>query len=198
MAQVSDTERVNRLLGAVRGGDTAAFRELYALVYEHLRGLARQRRRQWDGNDTINTTALVHEVYLKLVRQDRPDYDDASHFFGVVSRAMRHVLIDYARQRKAARRGGGQAHVPLDENLMGTGGQIPLNRLDDLISLDRALESLEAVSARNCRIFECRFFAGMTVEETARALGIGTATVKRGWAMAQLWLYRALSESQPE
>ncbi len=194
MTPSPDTERITRLLGAMRAGDTGAFRDLYALVYAHLHRLAHQRRRQWDGNDTINTTALVHEVYLKLVKQEDAEYDDASHFFGVASRAMRHVLIDYARQRRAARRGGAQVHVPLDESIMGSAGQIPLERLDDLISLDRALERLEAISERNCRIFECRFFGGMTVEETARAQSVGTATVKRGWAMAQLWLYRALHE----
>lgn len=166
---------------------------LLPLVYEELRTLARRQRRGWDGDFTLNTTALVHEAWIKLDRSRGGPIQSRSHLLGLAGRAMRHILCDYARDRKRMKRGGEARRLPL-EVLEGVDGLLRVDDayLDVMESLDEALTRLEAREPRQARVVECRFFAGLGIEDTARALGISTPTVKRDWAMARAWLFREL------
>jgi RNA polymerase sigma factor (TIGR02999 family) len=164
------------------------------LVYEELRRVAHHQLRAEPLGHTLSTTALVHEAYLKLVDQSRTEWQDRAQFFAIASRAMRRILIDYARRHRALRRGGGPdgarpKPVSLDE------AEIPVaERADALIALDDALERLARVDGRLARVVECRFFAGLTEPETAEALGVSRRTVAREWAVARGWLYQELSD----
>jgi RNA polymerase sigma factor (TIGR02999 family) len=142
----------------------------------------------------MNATAIVHEAYLKLVARDSLPSESRGHFFAVAAKAMRQVLCNYARDRRRLKRGGGAEHVALEEEADGPAMDIPDERLDDLAALDAALDALAAVDARRSRVIECRFFAGLSVEETAEALGLSPATVKRDWTLARAWLYRELQK----
>lgn len=184
---------VTRLLGEVRGGDRHALGELFALVYDELQLLARRQRRRWNGDYTLNTTALVHEAYLKLVDQSRIGVESRAHFFALASRAMRHILCNHARAKRARKRGGDLERVPLDDQQVPAGRAVPPDETSVLLAaLDDALRRLEELEPRRARVVECRFFGGMTVEETATALGVSPRTVKRDYAMAQAWLQREL------
>lgn len=184
---------VTRLLGEVRGGDRHALGELFALVYDELQLLARRQRRRWNGDYTLNTTALVHEAYLKLVDQSRIGVESRAHFFALASRAMRHILCNYARAKRARKRGGDLERVPLDDQQVPAGRAAPPDETSVLLAaLGDALRRLEELEPRRARVVECRFFGGMTVEETATALGVSPRTVKRDYAMAQAWLQREL------
>lgn len=184
---------VTRLLGEVRGGDRRALGELFALVYDELQLLARRQRRRWDGDYTLNTTALVHEAYLKLVGQSRIGVESRAHFFALASRAMRHILCNYARRKRARKRGGDLERVPLDDQQVPAGRARPPDETSVLLAaLDDALRRLEEMEPRRARVVECRFFGGMTVEETATALGVSPRTVKRDYSVAQAWLHREL------
>ena len=185
-------EEVARLLEALQRGDRTALDALFPLVYEELRAVARRQRRRWRGDSTLNTTALVHEAYLKLVDQSRAGWESRAHFLATAARAMRHVLINYARDQQAQKRGGDSPKLSLEalgERLEGHLASWNDNA-ELLLALDAALEHLERVNERQSRIVECRFFGGMTIPETAAALGISTATVSRGWLTAQLRLYQ--------
>ena len=190
----ADSQTVTRLLHAVRAGDPAAFDELFGLVYGELHALAVGQRRRWRGDRTLNTTALVHEAYLRLADHPSPEWRSRSHFLAVASRAMRQVLLDYAKRRRAAKRGGGRARISLHEIEATLGGDGDPGDAwpEAVIALEASLRRLERHDARQSRIVECRFFAGMTIRETAEALGVSPATVKRGWSMARAWLYRDL------
>ena len=183
---------VTTLLEAVREGDRGALNALFPVVYDELHALAHRRRQHWQGDFTLNTTALVHEAYLKLIDQTRAEYASRAHFFAVAARAMRHIQINYAKYRRRKKRGGDVQKIPLDELSRLFADETPLteDRAEALVALDDALHRLETVSERQSRIVECRFFGGMTIDETAEALGVSPATVKRGWAMAQAWLHR--------
>lgn len=184
---------VTRLLGEVRGGDRRALGELFARVYDELQVVARRQRRRWDGDYTLDTTALVHEAYLKLVDQSRVGVESRAHFFALASRAMRHILCNYARGKRALKRGGDLERVPLDERQLPAGRAGPSDETSDLLAeLDDALRRLEELEPRQGKVVECRFFGGMTVEETATALGVSARTVKRDYAVAQAWLQREL------
>lgn len=185
---------ITAFLQAVGAGEDEALGELFTAAYAKLRGLAHAQRRRWHGQETLSTTALVHEAYLKLSRQGSPQWRDRGHFFGVAARAMRHILINYARRSRAVKRGGGMARVPAeDARLMDE------QRTEELLALDEALTRLEGFSSRQARVVECRFFAGLGIEETAEALAISPATVKRDWRRSQAWLYRELgSEPAPD
>jgi RNA polymerase sigma factor (TIGR02999 family) len=189
-------DEVARLLEALQRGDSAALGALFPLVYEELRALAHRQRRRWHGDQTLNTTALVHEAYLKLVDQSRAGWESRAHFFATAAKAMRHILINYARDRRAQKRGGDRPTLSLEELGQQLEAEIVLSddHVDLLVALDGALEQLERVNERQSRIVECRFFGGMTAEETAAALGISTATVSRGWALAQVRLYEHLQD----
>lgn len=188
---------VSRLLQELRAGKRSAFDELLPLVYDELHQLAARQRRRWEGDETLDTTALVHEAYLKLAGQPAPEWQNRAHFLGVASSAMRQILIDYAKRKSAARRGGHRPHLALHDVESALSQAAPVSQPPDeiLLALDEALHRLERWSQRQMRIVECRFFGSMSVEETAEALGISPATVKRGWATAQAWLYRELQHS---
>ena len=174
-----------------------AFDERFTLVYHELRRLAEQQRQKWEGDHSLNTTALVHEAFLRLGREPGASWRSQSHFMAVAATAMRQILIDHARRQHAAKRGSGQRHLTLDElesALSGTADPGDTSA-DALIAVDEALARLGAHDARLARIVECRFFGGMAIHETAEALGISAATVKRGWSMAQAWLHRELSRA---
>jgi len=185
---------ITRLLGSARAGDAEALNELFPLVYDQLRELARGQRRRWHGDLTLNATALVHEAYAKLMDQGAVPSESREHFFAVAARVMRHVLCNYARDRGRLKRGGSAPHVTIDDSLHAPDVIGP--EADDLIALDGALVRLEAVSERQARVVECRFFAGLSIDETASALGVSPATVKRDWTLAKAWLYRAVREGR--
>lgn len=192
----SGDETVARLLADLRTGQRQAFDQLFPLVYHELHLLAGRQRRRWDGDDSLNTTALVHEAYLRLAGTPVQAWENRPHFLAVAARAMRQILIDYAKRRRTAKRGGGQERVPFHQiEAALRGGDAGEAGADALVALDQALLRLEAHDPRQSRIVECRFFGGMPIHDTAVALGVSPATVKRGWAMAQAWLYRELTRS---
>lgn len=186
--------RVTQLLAELPDGSGAAVDELFALLYDELRAIAHRQRRRWQGNDTLQTTALVHEAFLKLVDQERVVTENRPHFLAVAARAMRHILCNYARDRKAQKRGGAIEHVALEESRGGMAGTPSSSESSEvLVALDEALLRLEQIDPRQSRVVECRFFGGLTIEDTATALGISPRTVKRDWAMAQAWLHREIA-----
>lgn len=189
---------VTRLLRDLRGGDREAFDALFPLVYEELRLHARKLRLGWQGDDTMDTSALVHELYLKLVDQDQVQAENRTHFLSLAARAMRHILCNYARDRGAVKRGGRVDKVPIDVEVRDPGDGLThvLDRLERLEILDRALTRLEAVDERCARIVECRFFGGMSTGETAAALGISERTVRRDWTVAQAWLQQEMKRAR--
>lgn len=186
-----DSGPVTRLLEELRAGRSSAFDALVPLVYEELHGLAHAQRGRWRGDATLNTTALLHEAYTKLAAAGAPPWESHAHFLSVAARAMRQVLLDYARGKQARKRGGDQIRVTLDEErIADLGLDADLTTSVALVALEEALARLEAHDSRQGRVVECRFFGGMTIRETAEALGVSTATVERDWAMAKAWLYR--------
>ena len=193
----AEQARVTRLLERLEVGEDDAFNELFPLVYAELHGLARIQRRRWDGSETLNTTSLLHEAYLKLVEQDAPSWKDRSHFLAVASRAMRHILIDYAKRQGRLKRGAGYRHFSFEEvrDALRDAPGLTDERLGGLVALDASLDRLAAVHPRQSRIVECRVFGGMTIKDTAEVLRVSPATIKRGWAVALAWLHRDLKES---
>ena len=193
MDESADGE-VSRLLDAVQRGDRSALDNLYALVYGELRVLAHRQRRRWDASGTLNTTALVHEAYLKLVKQRSLQLQSRALFFALAATAIRHIVSNYARDRQAGKRGGGVRVVSLTEIGTSPAGQLPVSddHADLLVAIDDALKRLEQVSPRQRRVVECRFFGGMSIDETAAAMGVSPRTVKRDWMLAQAWLQREI------
>jgi RNA polymerase sigma factor (TIGR02999 family) len=196
---MSDRHNLSRrdLTGLLRewhsGADNALDR-LIPAVYEELCFIARKHLRRESPGHTLTTVALVHEAYLSLVDQSSVEWQDRVHFFAIASRTMRRVLVWHARRRNAAKRSGGPV-IALDEALVvGDGdGQDP----ERLLALSEALDRLEALDPRLCRVVECRYFGGLSVRETATALGVSAATVKRDWQAARAWLRLALEEGTP-
>jgi RNA polymerase sigma factor (TIGR02999 family) len=179
---------VTELLAAVRGGDRAALDDLFPLVYGELRRAAgREMRREGPGR-TLQTTALVHEAYLRLLKDASLSFENRAHFLGIAARAMRQILIEHARARTARKRGGHDIRVTMDDALAA----VEQSGVD-VLDLDRALQRLGALNARAAQIVEYRYFGGLSVEEAAAALGSSPATVKREWALARAWLYRELT-----
>jgi RNA polymerase sigma factor (TIGR02999 family) len=181
---------VSRLLRAWSGGDKAAFDRLLPLVYGELRRMARRYMRGQRGH-TLETAALIHEAYLRLIGQRDVQWQDRAHFFGVAATAMRHILVDHARARQAAKRGGAAQRISLDEIPAVT----PTNPVQ-LIALDDALRGLAAVDARKSQIVELKYFGGLTVAEIADVLDISPETVARDWRLARTWLFRELSKAR--
>lgn len=186
-------ETIARLLEELKSGDSDALDELFALLYGELKELAGRHRRRWRGNYTLDTTALLHESYVKLVGHSPIDVESRAHFLALAARAMRHLLCDYARERGARKRGGDLERLPIDA-LGGTPGPIVFTEVQSntLLALDEALGRLAKIDPRQGEVVECRFFGGLTIEETAAALGVSSRTVKRDWAMAQAWLHREM------
>ena len=182
----------------MRQGDGAALTALFSLVYEELRGIARTQRRAWRGDLTMGTTALVHEAYLKLAEQDRVLAENRAHFLGVASKTMRHILCNYSKLRRRHKRGGDAIHVTFDEDADIFNLPDLSDRQAELLeSLDEALRKLEQVDRRLSDVIECRFFGGLSIDDTAAALDSSPATVKRHWALARAWLYREMKLQLP-
>jgi len=184
MSQRVDEREITRLLADLRRGDRGAEELLIPLIYTELRRIARAHLRQERPDHTLQTTALVHEAYLKLLRRPTVEWQDRAHFFGVAARVMRRILIDHARSRHAAKRGGLSVRVPLDDNIADVD-----TTWDQLIGLHRALDALAEHDPRRSRVVELRFFGGLDLEGTAEVLGVSSRTVKRDWDFAQAWLY---------
>ena len=184
-------DEITQLLRRWGEGDAAALDTLMPLVYDRMRQLAHQRLRS-EPDASLNTTALVHEAYLKLVGGPQVNVRDRGHFLGLASRVMRHLLVDHARMRRAAKRGLGATRIDLGENL-----GIADDALESITELDAALARLDAIDERRSRILEQRYFGGLTLEETALALGVSLATVKRELRSARAWLALQLQAERP-
>ena len=175
------------VLAGLRSGQGESLDHVLPLVYQELRAMAHRQLRAQGRGGTLQTTALVHEAYLKLVDQSRAEWKDRAHFLAVASIAMRHILVDRAKARLALKRGGEFRRITLDEQDIGIDDQP-----DALVQLDEALERLGALEPRLVRVVECRFFGGLTEDEIAEALGLTVRTVQRDWAKARMMLRRAL------
>jgi RNA polymerase sigma-70 factor, ECF subfamily len=181
-------QQVTQLLVAWGGGDQAALDELMPLVYEELRRLARRYMGRERPGHTLQTSALVHEAYVRLVGQKDIHWQNRAHFFGIAARLMREILVDYARRRRYAKRGGDARRVSLDEAMT-----VSAERAAEVVALDDALKSLAEIDPRQSQIVELRFFGGLSIEETAEVLGVSRGTVMRDWTLAKAWLHRAIT-----
>ncbi len=182
-------EEVSQLLLDLKSGDRAALDRLLPLVYQELRRLAHHYMRQERAGATLQTTALVNEAYLRLVDYKRMSWQSRAHFFAVAAQVMRRILVDQARSRDYAKRGGGARKVSLDEAAI-----VSKERSAEVIAVDDALMSLEAWDQRKAKIVELRFFGGLSIEETAEVMNLSPTTVQREWRSAKAWLHRAISE----
>lgn len=185
------TGQVTYLLTRWRSGDRQALDALMPLVYQELRRLARHYLQQERRDHTLQSTALVHEAYVRLLGQDPPEWKSRAHFFGVAARLMRQILVDHARGHRAAKRGGDSLKLTLQEGLVGRKGKDL-----DVVALDDALKKLAELSPQQSHIVELRFFSGLTIEDTSEVLGISPATVKRSWTAARAWLFREMNQSE--
>ncbi|MGH9380732.1 MAG: ECF-type sigma factor [Thermoanaerobaculia bacterium] len=180
---------ITRLLRAHAEGDREAIDRLVPLVYDHLRAIARRQLARGGHPRTLDTTSLVHEAYMQLVDETGVAWQDRSHFFAICARAMRRILVDAARRRGAAKRGGGKPHLSLEPGLISVEEQTEL-----VLAVDQALTRLASFNPRLERVVECRYFAGMTEDETAQALSISLRTVQREWTRARAWLQKELGQ----
>jgi RNA polymerase sigma factor (TIGR02999 family) len=182
------THPVSELLAQWRAGDEESLRRLLPLVYDELRRVAHKHLRRERPDHTLQTTALVHEAYLCLMKQQAMDFENRAHFFGICANLMRQILVQYARRHKAAKRNAGCV-IALDENLA-----LREKQSVDLVALDDALHELAKLDPQQCRIVELRFFGGLSIEETSRVLGVSPATIKRHWTTARIWLHDEISK----
>jgi len=189
---IPSEKEVTRLLVAWSDGDQAALEQLTPLVYSELRRLARRHLGRERKGHTLQTTALVHEAYIRLIDQKEVRWQNRAHFFAIAAQMMRRILVDYARARNNAKRGGGAQMVSLDEAL-----EVSDDRAADVIALDEALVALAALDQRKIRIIELRFFGGLSIEETAEVLGVSPGTVMREWTFAKAWLQREIDKGGP-
>lgn len=187
----ASSERVSKLLLNWGQGDQGAREALIPLVYDELRRLARRYLRRERPDHTLQSAALVNEAYLRLIRQEHPQWQNRAHFFGVAAQLMRHILVDHARNRAAAKRGAGAPRLTLDPDVA-----LPQARDVDLVALDDALNQLAALDPQQSRLVELRFFGGLSIEETSVVLGVSPATVKREWATARAWLQREMRNKE--
>ncbi len=181
---------VTQLLVRWRGGDKEALDSLMPLVYQELHRLAHHYLRNERPGHTLQSTALVHEAYVRLIEQDNPEFQNRAHFFGVAAHVMRQILVDYARAHRAAKRGGDAFRIPLED-----AGELPKPVDVDVLALDDALKLLAEMDPQQSRVVELRFFGGLSLEDTSEVLGISSSTVKRDWATARAWLFRELDRS---
>jgi len=184
-----EDDEVTALLNELAGGNQQALGELVPIVYERLRVIASQHMGREAPGHTLNPTAVVHEAYLRLAQLNGMQWQNRNHFYAIASKAMRRVLVNYAVGRNTQKRGGRHPHVELTDHL-GLAGE----DADGILALNEALERLEALDERQVRVVECRFFSGLNIVETAQALDISPATVKRDWIMARAWLNQALAD----
>jgi RNA polymerase sigma factor (TIGR02999 family) len=180
------------LLVRWRDGDREALESLMPLVYEELRRLAHHYLQRERSDHTLQSTALVHEAYMRLAGQNAPQWQNRAHFFGIAARVMRQILVEYARAHSAAKRGGvGACKITLDESL-----EVEQKSDVDVIALDGALDRLSELDPQQSRIVELRFFTGLTIEDTSEVMGLSPATVKRDWTSARAWLHREIARSE--
>ncbi len=184
-----DDQNVTQMLQAITAGDETAPERLLAVVYDELRRLAHGYMRNERADHTLQATALVHEAYLRLVDWENVTWQNRAHFFATAARVMRRILVDHARDRNAQKRGGGIRTIALDKAV-----SFGSNENIDIVSLDEALAELAGFDPQQAQIVELRFFAGLTIEETAHALKVSESTVKRDWQIAKAWLYNRLKE----
>lgn len=187
----AQTSRISGLLARWRDGDQDALDRLLPLIRPELRRLARRHLGREGPNNTLQASSLVQEAFLRLLPAARTGWRDRAHFFAVASRIMRHVLVDYARERKRVKRGAGAVHVAADDAVM-----LSPDRVEEVVAIDLALERLAKADERKARVFEMRFFSGMSVEETADVLGVAPNTVIRDWRFARAWLGRELGDTR--
>jgi RNA polymerase sigma factor (TIGR02999 family) len=185
------SQPVSELLVQWKQGDQEALRALLPLVYDELRRVAHYHLQSERHGHTLQSTALVHEAYLRLVDQEPLHLDNRAHFFAVASHLMRQILVDYARKHHAAKRGANNLTLTLDEAVA-----LPKKRRPRLVALDDALNGLAALDTRQCHIVELRFFGGLTIDETSQVLGVSPATIKREWTTARAWLYREMGHAE--
>ncbi|MGH9935201.1 MAG: sigma-70 family RNA polymerase sigma factor [Blastocatellia bacterium] len=190
---IPSEKEVTRLLVAWSDGDQAALEQLAPLVYSELRRLARRHLGRERQGHTLQTTALVHEAYIRLIDQQEVRWQNRAHFFAIAAQMMRRILVDYARARNYAKRGGGAQMVSLDEAM-----EVSDERAADVIALDDALAALAGLDQRKSRIIELRFFGGLSIEETAEVLGLSPGTVMREWTFAKAWLRREIDKGGPD
>jgi RNA polymerase sigma factor (TIGR02999 family) len=179
---------VTMLLGRARSGDSSALADVFPLIYDELRRLAQQQLQREPDGHTLSATALVHEAYMRLIDYSRMEWTGRAHFLAVAATAMRRILVDHARGHRSAKRGGALRRVSIDDVELSTE-----ERAEMLIAIDDALGRLKEIDGRQAQVVECRFFGGMTEEETAEALGVSPRTVKRDWAKAKSWLHREIA-----
>ncbi len=189
---MADKREITALLVDWQKGDASALEELLPLVYDELRRVASGYMRRERPDHTLQTTALVHEAYLRLVRQKDVKWQTRAHFFAVAARVMRHILVDYARGAQRAKRGSGLPAVDLSDVAL-----LSEDRAEELLAVNSALDNLNTIDPRKSRVFEMRYFGGMSVEEAAEALHVSPATVARDWRMAIAWLRREISPPVP-
>lgn len=184
---------VTELLVRWRGGDREALESLMPLVYDELRRLANHYLQRERSDHTLQSTALVHEAYMRLAGENAPQWQNRAHFFGIAARVMRQILVEYARSHSAAKRGGaGACKITLDESL-----ELAQRTDVDVVALDGALNRLSELDPQQSRIVELRFFTGLTIEDTSEVMGLSPATVKRDWTSARAWLHREIARSEP-
>lgn len=184
-----DESSITQLLIELTDGNQSAVNDILPLIYTELRKLAGGYLRKERDNHTLQPTALVHEAYMKLIDQTQVKWQNRAHFFGIAAQVMRRILLDYARQHKAEKRGGADENVSLEDDFFIVQGE----KSAELLALDEALENLAKIDEMKAKIVELRYFGGLSVEETAEVLGVSTITVKRHWKMAKAWLYGQLS-----
>ncbi len=191
ISRSKNKQSVTQILSELNDGKPQAFERLFPIVYDELKQRARCQKFRWYNQHTLNTTALINETYLKLVDNNNLNWQCRSHFLTAAAQAMRHILIDYARKKKTQKRDAKEQVVTLEDSL----DELPVteHNLEEILSLDKALCRLEKINRRESKIVEYRVFAGMTLQETAAALGISSATVKRDWTMAMSWLMREMA-----
>ena len=184
-----DSHQITLLLVDWSKGDEFALEQLMPLVYDELRRIARQYMRRQPAGHTFQTTELIHEAYLKIARQEDRNWQNRAHFYAAAARAMRHILVDYARSKNSRKRGGLARKITLEESLVASP-----NRSEQVVRLDDALKELEALDGRKSRVVEMKFFGGLTTEEIAEILKLSPETVKRDWRFARTWLLRQLAD----
>jgi len=193
LASSSDSDAITVLLSAASSGDRGAAEKVWDLVYAELRHLARRRLSRATPGQTLQPTGLVHEAFLRLAGGKQAKWESRAHFFGAAARAMRNVLVDHARRKDSEKHGGDRSRVPLTVAAFTPEPDAPAL---DLLALDEALEKLERDDPRMAQVVMLRYFAGLTIEDTARALEISTSTVEREWSYARAWLYREMSKGE--
>lgn len=184
---MQDAQTVTQMLRASRGGDRETLNRLFSLLYDELRRVAHRQLISQPAHGTLNTTALINEAYLRMVDQTQVDWQDRAHFFAYAARTMRTIIVDYARRRGARKRGGHMTRLSFEDRDLPVDAQAEV-----IVAVDDALTRLAEVSERLSRIVECRFFGGMSIDETAAALSVTDRTVRRDWIKAKAWLYGAL------